>query len=83
VSSILMYTTRQCPSCLRAKRLLDEKNVTYTELYVDENVDLLQEMQLKTGKRTVPQILINENPIGGCDELYALERSGSLDKLLA
>ena len=67
---------------MKAKKLLENKDVAYTELRVDENVELMQEMESRTGKRSVPQIFINGESIGGFDELYALERSGSLDQLL-
>ncbi len=80
--SVTIYSTRYCPFCIRAKRLLDEKGVTYHDIAVDRDPQLRQEMMQKSGRRTVPQIWISDRHIGGCDDLYALERSGELDKLL-
>ena len=79
----IVYTTRFCPFCVRAKQLLDEKNVSYKEIAVDNDPSLRQEMMQKSGQRTVPQIWLNGKHIGGCDELYALQRSGQLDALSA
>ncbi|WP_097458885.1 glutaredoxin 3 [Mangrovitalea sediminis] len=83
MSSVMLYTTRYCPFCVRAKRLLDSKGVTYTEIAVDDDYRLRQEMMQKSGRHTVPQIWIGDRHVGGCDELYALERSGELDRLLS
>jgi glutaredoxin 3 len=80
--SVVIYTTKFCPFCLRAKYLLDDKNVAYKEIKVDGNAKLRQEMAKKSGRNTVPQIWIKEQHIGGCDELMALQRAGQLDKLL-
>lgn len=80
--SAVIYTTQFCPYCVRAKYLLDEKNIAYKEIKVDGNTQLRQEMTKKSGRNTVPQIWIKEKHIGGCDELMALQRSGQLDKLL-
>jgi len=82
MANVLIYSTNNCSFCMKAKKLLENKDVAYTELRVDENVELMQEMESRTGKRSVPQIFINGESIGGFDELYALERSGSLDQLL-
>ena len=82
MATVIIYTTSWCPYCVRAKKLLDQKNVSYTEIDVSEH-DARSQMVVLTGGRTVPQVLINDHPIGGCDELYALERSGKLDKLLS
>lgn len=80
---ILMYKTQICPYCVRAKKLLDSKGVQYTEIDVSNDSDLRQVMTQKSGGRTsVPQIFINQQHIGGCDDLYALEKTGELDKLL-
>ena len=79
----LIYTTPICPYCVRAKRLLDEKNAPSEEVDVSRDFKLRQAMVQKAGGRmTVPQIFIGELHIGGCDELYALERAGKLDPLL-
>jgi glutaredoxin 3 len=81
MATVLIYTTAWCPYCTRAKKLLDQKNVTYTEIDVS-SPDARSKMVALTGGHTVPQVVINDQPTGGCDELYALERSGKLDKLL-
>ncbi|MFT4835252.1 MAG: glutaredoxin 3 [Psychromonas sp.] len=82
MATIVIYTTSWCPFCTRAKKLLDHKNVTYTDVDVS-SPDARAKMVALTGGRTVPQLVINDQPEGGCDELYALERSGKLDKLLS
>jgi glutaredoxin 3 len=77
-----MYTTRFCPFCVRAKQLFDGKKIAYKEIAVDNDPSLRQEMMRKSGQRTVPQIWINDKHIGGCDELYTLQRSGQLESFL-
>ncbi|WP_226703587.1 glutaredoxin 3 [Microbulbifer elongatus] len=83
MKEVVIYTTRFCPFCVRAKYLLDNKNVPYTEISVDGDRALRAEMTAKAGRHTVPQIWIGDHHVGGCDELMAIERSGELDKLLA
>jgi len=80
---VTLYTTRFCPYCIRARRLLDRKGVDYTDIAVDREPARRQEMMERSGQRTVPQIWIGERHIGGCDELHELERDGRLDALLA
>ncbi|MDF1628775.1 MAG: glutaredoxin 3 [Alcanivoracaceae bacterium] len=80
---IVMYSTPWCPFCVRAKRLLRDKGVAVTDIDISGGGDLRQEMIQRSGQRTVPQIWIGERHVGGCDELYALERQGQLDSLLA
>lgn len=80
---VTLYSTRVCPYCVRAKALLDGKHVAYTEVLVDQDPDKLTEMMQKSGQRTVPQIFVGSRHVGGFDELYALDRSGGLDPLLA
>lgn len=82
MNSVLIYTTRFCPYCVRAKDLLDSKEIVYQEIAVDNSIPLRQEMMKLSGGYTVPQIFINDKPIGGCDELYALESNGQLDQIL-
>ncbi len=82
MSDVVIYTTRFCPYCVRAKHLLEQKGVAFQEIAVDSDPQLRAEMTQKSGGHTVPQIFINEKPIGGCDDLYALERQGRLDELL-
>ena len=80
---IEIYTKKTCPYCDRAKQLLDHKGVTYTEIKIDENPKDLEMMLLRAeGRRSVPQIFINDLGIGGCDDLYALESAKKLDLLL-
>ena len=80
--SVTLYTTRFCPFCVRAKMLLDSKKVEYQEIAVDYDAEQRQTMQRLSGQRTVPQIWIRDQHVGGCDELYQLEREGGLDTLL-
>ncbi|MGH8278732.1 MAG: glutaredoxin 3 [Gammaproteobacteria bacterium] len=81
---VTIYSTRICPYCLRAKALLRAKHVPYQEYLVDQDAARRAEMlQKSAGRRSVPEIFVGGRHIGGCDELYALERSGKLDTLLA
>jgi glutaredoxin 3 len=82
-AQVVMYSSSLCGFCFRAKRLLDSKGVTYKEISVDGRGDMRQQMMQLTGGRTVPQIIINGNAIGGCDELHLLDRQQQLDTLLA
>ena len=83
MAKVEMYTTFFCPFCSRAKNLLKKKGVEFTEIGVDGDPALRQEMTERSGGgRTVPQIFIDDKPIGGSDELVALEISGELDRLL-
>ena len=79
---ILIYTTAICPYCVMAKRLLDKKGAAYTEINVDVQTGLREEMMRKTNRRTVPQIYIDDFHVGGFDDLYALEQQKKLDTLL-
>ncbi|WP_022955049.1 glutaredoxin 3 [Perlucidibaca piscinae] len=83
MAKVVIYTTHICPYCVRAKMLLQRKGVTYEEIDVSDDADTRQMLVQRTGRRTVPQIFINDQPIGGSDELHALERAGRLDDLLA
>jgi glutaredoxin 3 len=81
---ILMYCTASCPYCIAAERLLTDKGVTAIDkVRVDLEPQRRAEMTQKSGQRTVPQIWIGEQHIGGCDDLRALDRAGKLDPLLA
>lgn len=82
MSSVILYTTRYCPYCIQAKKLLDDKGAEYTEIAVDHHPELRSEMTRKSGQRTVPQIWIAGQHVGGCNELYQLEQQGQLDELL-
>jgi glutaredoxin 3 len=77
-----MYATAACPFCQSAERLLAAKGAQIEKIRVDLEPERRAEMQQKSGRRTVPQIWIGERHIGGCDDLYALERAGGLDPLL-
>ena len=78
-----LYTKGHCPFCKRAKVLLSQKNVTFTDFEIDINPDLRPGMiERANGSSTVPQIFIGETHVGGCDELFALESTGKLDALL-
>ena len=80
---IEIYTTLYCPFCIRAKQLLDSKGVMYYETDVTARLSLRKAMTERAGGRTsVPQIFIDGQHIGGCNDLLALERSGQLDRLL-
>ena len=78
-----MYTTQSCPYCVRAKALLRHKGVAFDEIDVSTDDVLREKMVEASGRRTVPQIFINDAPIGGFDELRALDEQGDLDRLLA
>jgi len=83
MSAVTIYTTQYCPFCVRAKRLLSQKDVAFKEIKVDNCPKLRAEMTKKSGQRTVPQIWIGTSHVGGCDDLFALERANKLDALLA
>ena len=81
---VRMYTTPICPYCVRAKSLLKKKGVDVEEVDVFMDMRAREEMESRSGgARSVPQIFIGETYVGGCDELYALEKEGKLDRLLA
>jgi glutaredoxin 3 len=83
MATIEIYTTPMCPYCWRAKRLLDSKNVPYTEINLwVENGRREEMVERADGRTSVPQIFINNQAIGGSDELAALEQDGKLDALL-
>ena len=79
---VRMYTTRVCPFCVMAKRLLSSKGVTYEEIRVDETPGVREEMMRISGRRTVPQIFVGDTHVGGFDDLSALDHAGKLDPLL-
>lgn len=82
MSDVYLYSTQTCPFCIQAKQLLASKGVEFEEISVDGNPELRMEMMEKSGQRTVPQIWIDEVHVGGCEDLYALERAGKLDDML-
>lgn len=81
-SSIVMYSTRFCPYCVRARGLLQSKGWAYEEIAVDMDPVRRGEMTDRSGRHTVPQIWIGETHVGGCDELFRLEVSGQLESLV-
>jgi len=82
MAKVLVYTTRFCPYCMQAKVLLNGKGVAFEEIDVGGDALVRTKMIEESGRRTVPQIFINGTPIGGFDELRALEEQGELDRLL-
>jgi len=80
---VTIYTTQLCPYCWRAKQLLTGKGVAFREIDVSRDPQRREEMAVKAGRMTVPQIWIGAAHVGGCDDLYALEAAGRLDALLA
>jgi len=79
---VTVYSTRICPYCMMAKRLLTQKGVPYEEIMIDGNEQLRIDLMARTGRRTVPQIYVGEHHVGGFDDLAALDRAGKLDSLL-
>ena len=82
MARIEMYSSMMCPFCFRAKALLERKNVAVEVYDVDGNFALREQMMQRSGRHTVPQIFIDDQHIGGCDELYQLGRESRLDPLL-
>ncbi|VAW73458.1 Glutaredoxin 3 (Grx3) [hydrothermal vent metagenome] len=82
MSEVVMYSTRFCPYCVSAERLLSSKGVNIRTIPVGSDQDLWEEMQELTGRNTVPQIFIGDHYVGGYDDLALLERDGELDPLL-
>jgi glutaredoxin 3 len=80
--AITLYVTDWCPYCERAKGLLTGKNLVYQEINLDDDAKFREEMVARSGRRTVPQIFIGDRHVGGCDDLFALEGSGELDRLI-
>lgn len=81
--SVTMYSTRFCPYCVAARRLLTAKGVEYEDIAVDGDPELRRSMTERAGQRTVPQIWIGETHVGGFTELAAMDKRGELDRMLA
>ena len=79
MNTIEIYSTQNCPYCVRAKTLLQSKGLDYEEVDISSDPERMQEMIERSGRRTVPQIFINEQAIGGFDELTQLNAMGELD----
>jgi len=82
MSEVIVYTTLSCPYCVAAKKLLSDLNVSYQEIDVGSDDALREKVIQLTGRRTVPQIIINGKPIGGFDDVSALYKAGKLQQLL-
>ncbi|MBF2083035.1 glutaredoxin 3 [Thermoleptolyngbya sp. C42_A2020_037] len=83
-ANVEIYTWQTCPYCIRAKMLLRWKGVNFTEYKIDgDGAARVRMAERANGRRTVPQIFINNQHVGGCDDLYALDRAGKLDALLS
>lgn len=82
MSNVTIYSRSWCSFCRHAKSLLDSKGVAYQEIDIEEQPEKRDEMIELSGRTSVPQIFINQQSIGGCDDLYALQSSGDLDRLI-
>ncbi|MFI4957230.1 MAG: glutaredoxin 3 [Gammaproteobacteria bacterium] len=82
MANVEIYTTKVCPYCVRAKDLLTRKKIPFTEIDVSDDEVQRQVMEKLSGRRTVPQVFINGQAIGGCDDLYALEAAGKLQEMV-
>jgi glutaredoxin 3 len=80
--AVTVYVSDWCPYCQRAKGLLSQKNVAFNEVNVEDEPKLREEMIARSQRRTVPQIFIGDRHVGGCDDLFELDRSGELDRLI-
>ena len=80
--AVTLYTSDWCPYCRRARDLLARKKVDFSEINVEDDLKFREEMIARSNRRTVPQIFIGDKHVGGCDELFELDRSGELDRLL-
>ncbi len=79
---VVVYSTKFCPYCVRAKSLLQRKGVQYKELMIDKDPALMKQMMERSKRRTVPQIFIDDYHVGGYDDMAELDAAGKLDKLL-
>ena len=83
MNAITVYSTPWCPFCVRAKRLLTTKGLAFNDIDVSRQPNLRQEMVQLSGQTSVPQIWLGKQHIGGCDELFALERANKIESMLA
>jgi glutaredoxin 3 len=79
---VTLYVSDWCPYCQRAKGLLTQKQVIFDEINVDNDAKFREAMTARSNRNTVPQIFIGDKHVGGCDDLFALDRSGELDRLI-
>ena len=80
--AVTVYVSDWCPYCQRARGLLAQKNVEFSEINIEDDAKLREEMIARSNRRTVPQIFIGDRHVGGCDDLFELDRSGELDRLI-
>jgi glutaredoxin 3 len=80
--AVTLYMSDWCPYCQRARDLLSQKNVVFSEINVEDDGKSREEMIARSSRRTVPQIFIGDKHVGGCDDLFELDRSGELDRLI-
>ena len=80
--TVTLYMSDWCPYCQRARGLLTQKNVVFIEINIDDDGRSREEMIARSNRRTVPQIFIGDKHVGGCDDLFELDRSGELDRLI-
>lgn len=79
-----IYTWSSCPFCIRAKKLLDQKGIDYTEYCIDGDESARRDMaERANGRRSLPQIFINGHHVGGCDDLFALDAQGGVEPMLS
>lgn len=83
MAEVIIYTRDGCPYCVRAKSLLDRKGAGYQEFNASKDPDIRQEMIARSGRNTFPQVFVNGEHLGGCDDIHALDAQGKLDPLLA
>jgi len=79
---VTLYVSDWCPYCERAKSLLTQKQLIFDEINVDDDAKFREEMTARSNRNTVPQIFIGDKHVGGCDDLFALDRSGELDRII-
>jgi glutaredoxin 3 len=80
--AVVIYSTGWCNYCHRARKLLEKKGVSFTDIDIESAPEKRAEMQARSGRRSVPQIFIGDTHVGGCDDLHDLESQGKLDALL-
>nr|WP_316656650.1 glutaredoxin 3 [uncultured Gellertiella sp.] len=83
MADVIIYTRNGCPYCTQAKSLLGSKGADFKEFNASENPAFRQEMIERSGRSTFPQVFVNGQHLGGCDDIHALDRSGKLDPLLS
>lgn len=82
MATVIMYSTAYCPYCIRARMLLEKKGVEYTDIRIDRQPDMRDEMESRSNRTSVPQIFIDDRHIGGFDDMYMMDLDGELDPLL-